>query len=344
MSWFSLIQAERTVLESQEFFNDVITGELFGKYAVDNILKNKQIYFRIRSAVSSFFANQLYCPVERFSSEISEMLLKRAMILESLPKIFPELFNRFHDIAHESLLKGIPFSSVDDQLPETIKGLQDLVHKIFDEYLAKHPHAYKLWVQAIKNGDEDLEKFIKNAMVASLLPVCKKAVTIAFKTFIKTGVESVIDNSWKTGISIISIAAIYSFSMKIFDFIGDISDDSTLNHTFAFMQNRLPSPPMALLALTAVHTSEMIKIFWKTKHLKLKGTDLNKQEIENLAIKIARNPVKQALSETEVFKALTLTFNTEKINTFVDLFIREALDYYWKDLNKIKFLNIPLVT
>lgn len=347
MSWFSLIQAEQSVLDSQQFFKNLLTGEFFGEYAVEKILKKKQSYQKVRSAVSNFFSCKLCKPLDSISTEVTQKLLERVVMGEKLPELFPELFDRFHGIAHAIQFKESIqslTSSQDSEEEKDTSNMHQLVHHIFDQFLASDALAYKQWIEAMESGDDALKIFVKKAVFASLFPVCKKTIHSSFQILIKSGIENAVDNAFKTGISIITITSIYSLTKDLFDCTTNLCDDTPLNHTFEFMQSHMPSGTKTLWALTAIHIAEMVKVFWKARRLKLVNTDLNKDQVKALVNNMTKEPIKNALHETEIFKALNMTFKTEKIDAFVRILIDETIDYYWEDIHKIRFLNMPLVT
>lgn len=91
MSWFSLIQAERNVLDSQSFFDSVLTGQFIGKYAVDCFFNQTQTYVKIKRTVALFFSNHCFPEMHPISAKISEKLMERIKQEKSSSKLFPQI-------------------------------------------------------------------------------------------------------------------------------------------------------------------------------------------------------------------------------------------------------------
>jgi hypothetical protein len=75
MSWFSLIQAEKNVLDSQSFFESALTGKCIGKYAVKHGLNKSQTYVKIREGIATFFTSKVSHRLNPLCDTISDKLL-----------------------------------------------------------------------------------------------------------------------------------------------------------------------------------------------------------------------------------------------------------------------------
>lgn len=111
MSWFSLVQAEKTVVDSHHFFKSFLTGQFIGHYAVDSILNKSQTYVKTKEAVASFFSNRLSPPFDPLSAELSEKLLERLLKKKKFYVLFPNLSqkiiaNDLQPLCQKAIKKG----------------------------------------------------------------------------------------------------------------------------------------------------------------------------------------------------------------------------------------------
>lgn len=342
MSWFSLIRAEKSVLDSQEFFQAALTGEFIGEYAVEGIFKKKPAYLRIREAVALFFSDRLSAPLDPLCAKVSQRLLERIVQGKKFPQLFPELFSRFHNISPQVHANQIFTPPIENKKLPSISNLQWLVHHVFDDFLKKEKEALNHWFKVLNDKEKEIESLVRKAIISSLMPASKKAVKAGFHTLIKAGTGNMFDSAWKTGISIAGAGVLYKLALAVFNLTEHASKDSLLHRSFSWLNTHLPSASKALWILTAVHAASMVRIFWKTRHLKIKNTDLNKDQVKAVAVKVAKSPIINALKGTEIYKSLAL--NEEKIDAFVTLLIHETIDHYWTELHEIRYLNLPLVT
>lgn len=274
MSWFSLLQSEKSVLDSQSFFESTLNGGFIGKYVVNHWLNNNQSYVKIKETVSAFFCERLRSQINPISKKIGDRLL--------------------------------------------IKIIQG------------------------KNSPRFLPRIAKKAMINTLEPFCKEVVKNGIKIFIQKEIEETFDTLIEKKLSIAIITSTYS--VATIALTAPLFKNSPLNHSMTFAQNYLPAPSTVLAAFTALHVAQMIGIIWKTQFSKFKDVESNKEEVKRLLIEQTKDPIKLALQEKRSYKALRFVFNEERIDTFVAFLIDELIDhYYWKDMQKIQFLKIPLV-
>ena len=344
MSWFSLIQAEKSVIHSQQFFNSTLTGQFIGDYAVKHILKKSQSYLHIRKTISQFFSKQLYSPLDSTNAEISEKILTRIIQGKTFPEIFPELFPRCHSKALDPKFPKACKSPPENDIQAPEGKMTQLINHIFDQFLANDGNAFNSWIHAFEKGEEALELIAQKALIASLKPFCKKAIKASFKVLVKTGIENAIDGACSSGISILVISAIYRVALGALCSAADFCRETPMSKTLNFIQNYLPSPYKTLSVLTGIHVAEMGHVFWKTKNLHLTNTDLNKKQFKLTIIDLVKEPIRHALKEKEIYKIMNLTFSAEKIENFIVLLINEIIDNHWDQLHQIRFLNLPLVT
>lgn len=348
MSWFSLIQAEKSVIHSQQFFNSTLTGQFIGDYAVKHILKSSQTYLNVREAISQFFSKKLYSPLDKLNDEISEKLLTRIIQGKTFPQIFPELFTRCQCKALDPKLHENCTPS--DEHEHKHEGsapegkITHLVNHIFDQFLANDGNAFNSWINAFEKGEEALGLIAQKALISSLKPFCKKAIKASFKVLVKTGIENAIDGACSSGISIVTLSAIYRLALSALGCAADYCHDTPVSKIIAFMEDYLPSPYKTLSVLTAIHVAEMGLLYWKTRGLRLTHTDLNKKQFKAIVLDHVKEPIHHALKNKELYKIMHLTFSAEKIENFVALLLNEIIDNHWDQLHQIRFLNLPLVT
>jgi hypothetical protein len=274
MSWFSLLQSEKSVFDSQSFFESTLSGGFIGKYVVNRWLNNNQIYVKIKETAAAFFFERLRSRIDPISKKISNRILIKIIHGKNSPRLFP----------------GIA----------------------------------------------------KKALINALEPFCKEVVKNGIKIFIQKEIEETFDTLMEKKLSIAIITSAYS--VATIALTAPLFKNSPLSHSIIFAQNYLPAPSMILTAFTTLHVAQMIRIIWKTQLSKFKDIESNKDEVKRLLIDQTRDPIKLALQEKRSYKALRFVFNEERIDAFIAFLIDELIDhYYWKDLQKIQFLKIPLV-
>lgn len=344
MSWFSLIKAEQTVLESQNFFQSALTGEFIGQFTVEQVMKKNNSYMLLRGIVSNFFSNSLSKPLESISEEVSENLLNRIVNEKNFPQFFPALLQRIQ-YASQHLHPKKPASTplIFEKQLDTCR-IYEMVHKLFDRRLKADHTFFNQWSQVIEESEEAIAEFVKISLINYLKPFGKRAIKASFTSLIKTGIENTYDNCWKKGISVFSITTIYRLAMSIFHQTATACENTFLERPLKASQEYFPSPSTLLTLLSGIHVVEMINIFWKVEHLHLKNTDLNKEEVKAFAIAMTKEPISNALKQTELYKDLIHAFTSEKIETFIVALIEEVVDHYWDHLHNMRFLNLPLVT
>ncbi len=343
MSWFSLIQAESSVLHSQHFCSSILTGKFIGEYAVNHILKKCKAYVRIRETVAQFFSNKLSPKIESISPEVTQKLLERVIQGKKFPELFPDLFTHCHNKSADPKFKESTSIAL-EKVESSKSTMTQLIDHIFDNFLVKDGSAFKSWIDAIEKGEEALKLIAQKALIYSLKPFCNKAIKAGMKVLVKKSVENTIDKACATGISLISVAAIYRLAMGVLSTAAHIYRGTTVITSIHFMQTYLPSPYKLASLLTAVHLTEMGYIFWKSRNMHLKNTELNKEQVKELVIGLVKEPIKKSLQEKTIYKIMNLTFSEEKIENFIILLIKEMIDYHWDKLHQIRILNLPLVT
>ncbi|HEV8051443.1 MAG TPA: hypothetical protein VGP47_03035 [Parachlamydiaceae bacterium] len=344
MSWFSLIQAEKSVIHSHQFFNSTLTGNFIGEYAVKYILSNTLSYLSLRENASRYFSKKLCISLHSIGNDVTEKLLGRIIQGKTFRDIFPELFTHCHCKAQNPAFKAGNGQHLNKEMEAPEGGMTHLINHIFDQFLANDGNAFNSWIHAFEKGEEALELIAQKALIATLKPFCKKAIKASFKALVKTGIENTIDGACSSGISIIVISAIYRLALGMLCSAADFCRETPMSRTINFMQNYLPSPYKTLSVLSAIHLAEMGHVFWKTRHMNLKNTDLNKEQVKAFIIGIVKEPIKHALKDKELYKIMNLTFSEEKIENFIILLIKEMIDNHWDQLHQIRFLNMPLVT
>lgn len=346
MSWFRLILAEKPILESSVFsFN------FRNRASIYETLKNKMLmqnsyYLRIKAAAAEFFREHSMRRIAPLNHDMLYQALKKALKHEKFNALVPELYSHYkertaqkdhkHHHHHDDILILREYFK---QSPERSNpDLHSIANMLFDHFLLDD--TLKMTRSFGKDLDDKLFlAIIKMSLHKNLLPACEKAMHTSIQALWQTSFSEIFDYTTHKVLAIAIIPAVYHLAIDLFSKMHASELFPGLQRPFKIALDNLPHSTTIFAVITSAHLTKMAHVFWKIKRNKHPHPNIDKQQVKDLACRLAKDPIRHALSAHDT----TTPIKDSKLDELINLLITEIVDFYWKDLQQIKLLDLPLV-
>lgn len=332
MSLFSIGVRGSELVDQHSTFMGICTGSIISKYIFEKAIKPNSLNKILRDTAVSHFSSLTESQWEPAAKKISQKILEVSINDEKLHYVSGKLKEQFLSSPTEHFinLSKIAAYAAKKMAKKALKSNGSSENSMDSE-------KRKAVLEKVICGK--LTEAIQDVVLHSLTPICEKAVEKALIAATKAVGEKAYDFTVNKACSIVVLPLIYGVARTTLEAVGNY-----FQIPLAASLNYLPNT-YTILGISALgNTVQMGGVLWNEFRKPSDKTDMDKEEVRNLAFKFAKKNMSKKISANKMLSYIGANKTQEDVDKLVDLLVNETIDFYWNDFHETKILGLPLVS